>query len=144
MKLPRENVKYLIVHQSATPKAETSFEKIKKFHLKQGMGNIAYHYFIEANGKLRKGRNESTAGTHTKASQMNLKSLGVCLAGDFNYEDPNSEQLEALAKILDFLASKYQIPKNNILGHNEVIGSVTECPGISLNEWIVKYRDSKA
>jgi N-acetylmuramoyl-L-alanine amidase len=140
MKLLREKVKYLIVHQSATKKSQTSFEKIKKFHLMQGMGNIAYHYFIEANGQVRKGRNESTAGTHTKASNMNEKSLGICLAGDFNYEDPDPKQLEALEKVLNSLASKYRIPKENILAHREVIGSVTECPGDSLNEWMVEWR----
>lgn len=141
MRLSRENIKYLIIHQTATPKTETSFEKIKRFHLRQGMGNIAYHYFIEANGRLRKGRNESTAGTHTKASQMNLKSLGICLAGDFDFEEPEPAQLETLKKLLEFLSSKYQIPRENILGHNEVPGSVTNCPGIKLNEWISKYRE---
>lgn len=79
MKLPREAVKYLLIHQSATPRADTTFEGIKRYHLSLGWGNIAYHYFIESDGKIRKGRNERTAGTHTKAGGMNLKSLGICL-----------------------------------------------------------------
>ena len=140
MKLKRENIKFLIVHQSATLKSETSFEKIKKFHLYQGMGNIAYHYFIEADGRMRRGRNESSVGTHTKANHMADRSLGICLAGDFNKEEPNEIQLRALDRILKSLAQKYQIPLENILGHREVPGSATECPGDSLNEWLVDWR----
>lgn len=140
MKLPRENVKFVIVHQSATKKIETSFEKIKKFHLYQGMGNIAYHYFIEASGRLRKGRNESTMGTHTRASQMNSKSLGVCLAGEFNNEDPEPAQLKTLESLLNNLLTKYKISKEKVLGHREVYNSATECPGDSLNEWLASWR----
>ena len=140
MKLNKSDVKFIIVHQSATKKAETSFEKIKKFHLFQGMGNIAYHYFIEASGRLKKGRNESTAGTHTKASQMSLKSLGVCLAGDFNLEEPEPAQLKTLESLLNNLKTKYKIPKQRVLGHREVYGSATECPGDSLNEWLSEWR----
>jgi len=106
MKLKREDVKYLIIHQTATLKDQTTFEKIKKLHLRQGMGNIAYHYFIEANGRVRKGRNETTAGTHTKASGMNLKSLGIGLAGNFNLEEPTNSQLESLEKTLRYLIIK--------------------------------------
>lgn len=140
MKLDRKNIQYLIIHQSATLREQTTFEKIKKFHLYQGMGNIAYHYFIESNGRTRKGRNESTAGTHTKASNMNTKSLGICLAGDFNKENPTKEQLQALERLIVQLIEKFSIPINNILGHREVPGSVTECPGDNLNKWLVSLR----
>lgn len=140
MKLTREDIKFVIVHQSATKKSETSFEKIKKFHLYQGMGNIAYHYFIEANGRLKKGRNESTQGTHTRASSMNTKSIGICLAGEFNSETPEPAQLLTLELLLKNLSTKYKFKKQNILGHREVYGSATECPGDSLNEWLAEWR----
>jgi N-acetyl-anhydromuramyl-L-alanine amidase AmpD len=140
MKLNKETVKFLIVHQSATPRISTTFEGIKKFHLYQGMGNIAYHYFVEASGTLKRGRNESTVGTHTKAGHMAERSLGVCVAGNFNTEDPTPLQLKTLAGILKSLAIKYKIPVENILGHREVPGSATECPGDSLNEWLVDFR----
>lgn len=140
MKLKPENLKFIIVHQSATKKSETTFEKIKKFHLFQGMGNIAYHYFIEADGRLKRGRNESSQGTHTKAGQMNNRSLGICLAGDFNLETPDPKQLETLQKLLKQLLEKYKLPRNHVLGHREVIGSSTSCPGDTLNDWLEEWR----
>jgi N-acetyl-anhydromuramyl-L-alanine amidase AmpD len=141
MKLPREAVQYLIVHQTATPREQTTFEGTKRYHVSLGWGNIAYHYFIESDGRLRKGRNERTVGTHTKAGGMNLKSLGICLAGNFNEEEPTDAQLKSLEAILKNLAAKYKIQKENILGHREVPGAVTECPGDNLLQWIERYRE---
>ena len=140
MKLPREAVAYLIVHQTATPRLQTTFEGTKRYHIGLGWGNIAYHYFIEANGRLRKGRNERTAGTHTKAGGMNFKSLGICLAGNFNEEEPTEAQLKSLEQILKSLAAKHKIPKERILGHLEAPGAVTQCPGQNLLNWIEKFR----
>jgi N-acetylmuramoyl-L-alanine amidase len=143
MRLKKENIHYLIVHQSATDRDTTTFQQIKKFHLYQGMGNIAYQYFITADGKIKRGRNELTQGTHTKASQMNEKSLGICLAGDFNKQEPTPKQLQSLSSVLKSLVNKYSIPIENILAHREVAGSATECPGDSLNEWLVDWRNSQ-
>lgn len=144
MKLSRENVKYIIVHQSATPRQDTTFEGIKRYHLSLGWGNIAYHYFIDMNGKINKGRNERTAGTHTKANQMNTKSFGVCLAGNFDREKPTKEQIKALASVLQKLRTTYKIPYENILGHLEVPGAMTQCPGENLLAWIEEYRKTIA
>ncbi len=141
MKLLKEDVKYLIVHQSATDRDQTTFEQIKKFHIWQGMGNIAYHYFIDGKGKTRRGRSESSVGTHTKANNMAAKSLGVCLAGNFNTQEPHQSQLISLERILRDLAFRYKIGPDNILGHREVPGAATECPGDSLNEWLVDFRN---
>jgi N-acetyl-anhydromuramyl-L-alanine amidase AmpD len=141
MRLPREAVKYIIIHQSATLRIDTTFESIKRYHLSLGWGNIAYHYFITADGKIRKGRNERVAGTHTKAGGMSLKSLGVCVAGTFDNEKPTAAQLKSLEQILKNLAAKYKIPKERILGHLEVPGAVTQCPGQNLLEWIERYRE---
>lgn len=140
MKLPREAVKYLIIHQTATARAHTTFERTKRYHIGLGWGNIAYHYFIEADGRLRKGRNERTAGTHTKAGDMGQKSLGICLAGNFDDEEPAPSQLKSLELILKSLSARYKIPKENILGHLEVPGAVTPCPGQNLLRWIETYR----
>lgn len=140
MKLPRNAVQYLIVHQTATPRDRTTFDAVKRHHIGLGWGNIAYHYFIESNGRIRKGRNERTAGTHTKAGGMNFKSLGICLAGNFNEEEPTEAQLTSLEQILKSLAAKYKIPKTRILGHLEAPGAVTQCPGQHLLAWIEKFR----
>lgn len=141
MKLNKQDVAFLIVHQSATDRDETTFEQIKKFHIWQGMGNIAYHYFIDGKGKTRRGRSESSVGTHTKANNMATRSLGVCLAGNFNAQEPNPSQLISLERILRDLAFRYKIEPDHILGHREVPGSATECPGDSLNEWLVDFRE---
>lgn len=142
MRLPREAIQYLIVHQTATPREETTFEGIKRYHVSLGWGNIAYHYFIDGQGKLRKGRNEGSAGTHTRADNMNFKSLGICLAGNFNLEEPTTAQLKALEQILNSLSIKYKISKESIFGHREVPYAATECPGDHLLDWLEKWREN--
>lgn len=143
MRLDPKAIEYLIVHQTATPRAETTFEGIKRYHLSLGWGNIAYHYFIEADGRMRKGRSERTQGTHTKASGMSARSLGICAAGNFDTEEPTARQLSSLERILRELAGKYKIPKERILGHLEVPGAATRCPGDNLLAWVQEFREKK-
>jgi N-acetyl-anhydromuramyl-L-alanine amidase AmpD len=140
MRLPREAIQYIIVHQTATLREETTFENIKRYHVSLGWGNIAYHYFIDSQGKLRRGRNERTVGTHTRANNMNFQSLGVCVAGNFNIEKPTQTQLKTLEQVLNSLSTKYKISKENILGHREVPYAATECPGDYLLDWLEKWR----
>ncbi|MBI1974909.1 MAG: N-acetylmuramoyl-L-alanine amidase [Parcubacteria group bacterium] len=141
MKLAPENIEYIIVHQTATPRAETTFEGIKKYHLSLGWGNIAYHYFIEADGAVRKGRSERVQGMHTKASGFNARSLGVCVAGNFDEEEPTPRQLTSLKRVLRGLAAKYKISKERIVGHLEVPGAATQCPGDTLLGWVQDFRE---
>ena len=135
-------VKYLIVHHSATPRDETTFEAVKKYHIQKGWGDIGYHFFITADGVVHKGRNEDTIGAHCRADGMNFKSLGICLAGNFENEFPTAAQLKSLSKLLNSLVVKYNVPPNRILGHREVKGANTLCPGKYLLEWLFTYRSS--
>jgi len=143
MRLPREAVQYLIVHQTATPRLETTFEGIKRYHVSLGWGNIAYHYFIDKDGRVRKGRNERSSGKHTQADSMNFKSLGVCVAGNFNEEEPTKAQLKSLKQVLNSLSTKYGLPRESVIGHREVTHAATQCPGDNLLEWIVRYREAR-
>jgi N-acetylmuramoyl-L-alanine amidase len=92
--LKPEDIKYLIIHHSATPRDTTTFEAIRNYHIKQnGFWEIGYHYFIDGRGKLYDGRPKNYIGAHCVADNMNYKSLGICLAGNFTEEKPTSEQL---------------------------------------------------
>jgi N-acetyl-anhydromuramyl-L-alanine amidase AmpD len=60
---------------------------------------------------------------------MNEKAIGIALVGNFNYEKPTPNQLQSLAFLLSVLRNYYYIPPANTLGHREVPGAKTECPG---------------
>lgn len=113
---------YLIVHHTggtdANPLADTSlhtFETVRKWHLSKGWEDIGYHFYIEKDGALKAGRAETYHGAHTIG--YNQKSLGICLAGNFDATIPTKKQIDTLAVLLRSLALKYNIPKEKIVPH---------------------------
>lgn len=115
---------FLIVHHTggtnADPLADTSnhtFEIVKQYHLSLGWEDIGYHFFIDKTGKLTKGRAENYHGAHTLG--YNQKSLGICLAGNFDATLPTQEQTNTLKVLLTELRKKYNISLENIVPHRK-------------------------
>ena len=139
MELKPESIKYLIIHHTATARDTTTFAAVKKYHISKGWGDIGYHYFITADGKIWPGRAENVVGAHSISANMNFKSLGICLTGNFMNETPTKAQLSSLETLLISLKVKYNIAIENILGHQEIPAS-TACPGTNLLAWIKNFR----
>jgi len=135
--------KYLIIHHTATARDKTTFEAVRNYHIRKGWGDIAYHYFISGDGRLYRGREENVVGAHCRANGMNFKSLGICLTGNFEQEHPSEAQLKTLEELIEKLRAKYNIPIDNVLGHKEVPGARTVCPGRNFLEWLIAYRERK-
>ena len=113
---------YIIVHMSggtdANPLADTSnhtMEMVNAWHKAKGWDGIGYNWFIEKDGKLVKGRDENKVGAHTIG--YNDKSIGICLAGNFDATLPTAEQTETLKKLLIEKTAQYNIPKEKIVPH---------------------------
>jgi N-acetylmuramoyl-L-alanine amidase len=143
--LKPEEIEYLIIHHSATPRDSTTFTAVRNQHINErGFWDIGYHYFIDGKGTLYNGRPENYVGAHAASPglSMNFKSLGICLAGNFEIELPSPNQIQTLINLLYSLMAKYNIPKSNILGHKEVKGTNTLCPGQNLLKWLVDWRSS--
>ena len=112
MDLKPESIKYLIVHHTATARDTTTFAAVKKYHISKGWGDIGYHYFITADGKIWPGRAENIVGAHASSSDMNFKSLGICLTGNFMDEVPTEAQLSSLKDLVIKLQTKYKLDSN--------------------------------
>lgn len=121
---------YIIVHH--TGGMNDTFESVKAYHISKGWGNIGYHVFIERNGTMRYGREDNEVGTHCIADGMNFKSIGICLSGNFEIEQPTQKQLDTLEEEIAFYRNEFNIPEQNILGHGKVKGANTLCPGKNL------------
>jgi N-acetylmuramoyl-L-alanine amidase len=113
---------YIIVHHTggtkADPLADTShhtLETIDAWHKARGWEGVGYHYVIEKDGKIRKGREENYHGAHSKP--VNTRSLGICLAGNFDLTLPTIEQEKSLSGLLKGILSRYNIPLEKILPH---------------------------
>lgn len=121
---------YIIIHHTATPKDKNprTFDAVKRYHISKGWGDIGYHYFIESDGTLFNGRNENVAGAHCYQDNMNFKSIGICLEGNFDIEEPNKEQLKTLKELIKTIQVKYNIPDKNVLPHRKY-ATYKSCPG---------------
>lgn len=113
---------YLIIHHTggtdANPLADTSnhtFEIVDAYHKSLGWEMIGYHYFIEKDGTTKQGRQENYHGAHTIG--YNEKSLGICLAGNFDQTLPTKEQEKSLIKLLNDTRTRYKIPIEKIVPH---------------------------
>ena len=123
-------IEKIIVHCSATPEGrDVKVETIKKWHVEDnGWSDIGYHWVIELDGSIRKGRPEAQEGAHAKGN--NKASIGVCYIGgvddsDMNPKDTRTDkQKESLHCLLIDLLGRY--PDAEIIGHRDV--SSKACP----------------
>jgi len=141
------NPQYICVHHSATKDGIVAdWEAIRKYHKEvNGWSDIGYHYGIERVGNgilLQIGRPESETGAHCKEMHMNLKSIGICVVGNFDLAPPGLEVMRFLADICRRKVAEYGIPVNAVIGHREVglmagfdwrKGQYKSCPGRHFN-----------
>ena len=119
----------IIIHCTATIEGKDFRAKdIDKWHKQRGWKGIGYHYVVDLDGTIEKGRPESEIGAHTVGH--NRYSIGVVHVGGLDKngkpkDTRTEEQKEALLEILRQLLSKY--PKATIHGHNEFAKKACPC-----------------
>ena len=124
-----KDVMFIIVHH--TEEVGWDIHKTHRFHQEhRGWSGIGYNFFIEENGDIMKGRGYHV-GAH--AYSYNEKSIGICLAGNFDIQTPSKEQLKSLSKLCIYLLDQYKLSITRILGHRELKGIEKSCPGKNFN-----------
>lgn len=112
---------FLVVHHAA---GDMTAEAIHRAHRAQGWSGIGYHYVVQLDGSVHRGRPEGRVGAHVAGH--NSGTLGVCFSG--NYETRKAmpaKQLEAGRELLAALRKKY--PRAKVRGHKWFVS--TACPG---------------
>lgn len=138
-----DEVKKIIIHHTAGSGGE-SVEDIHAYHQRQGWAGIGYHYFIDSNGSVYRGRPDWAIGAH--AYGFNSGSLGVCLAGNFSDTVPFLGQLRSLIYLTADLCARSWIDVDAVYGHGYIPGSEhdTACPGTNLMAVMPLIRDRVA
>lgn len=132
----------IIVHHTGgsdrNPMADTSHHtatQVEKWHMSKGWEGIGYTYFIQSNGIIYKGRPEKYHGAHTQG--QNTKSIGICLAGNFDATLPTEKQTEALLGLVKDIMGRHNIDKRDIYPHRAFANK--SCFGNKLNDnWVQK------
>lgn len=128
-------IERIIVHCSATPEgANIKTDTIRRWHVKGNKWkDIGYHYVVELDGKVGKGREEKTTGAHTKGK--NSTSIGVCYVGGLDQEKRPKDtlrgvQLGSMEQLLMDLLTRY--PDATLHGHNEFASKA--CPSFDVQD----------
>jgi len=121
---------HIIIHHSATVDGATySWDAIDRYHKEYyGWSEIGYNFGLERVDNSYKyclGRSLSKSGGHTKG--QNWSAIGICLVGNYDEQEPNAAQYWLLASLCRDLQRDFNIPTENIKGHNEF--SSKTCPG---------------
>ncbi|MFA7468529.1 MAG: N-acetylmuramoyl-L-alanine amidase [Desulfotomaculaceae bacterium] len=121
------NRQYLIIHHTGAEEKDT--DQIRRYHKSLGWRDIGYNFVIEKSGLVVPGRTLDQPGAHCRAGGMNTRGIGIALIGNLEEHPPCPEQVDALIDLLRRLMKQHQIPAENVLGHREVPGAATACPG---------------
>lgn len=135
----------IIIHCTATRpnwwadrSAQEKVNEVRRWHVEErGWRDVGYHWLIDRDGTIVKGRDESDIGAHVAGH--NSTSIGVSLFGghgssnDDRFEDNfTQEQAAALRQLIVQIKDRYDIKK--ISGHNEY--SNKACPGFRVRPWL--------
>lgn len=121
----------IIVHCSATPEGRrVTTEDIRRWHVQGNRwADIGYHWVVELDGTVCKGRPEELAGAHCLGH--NSHSIGVCYVGGLAQDGKTPKdtrtaaQKEALLGLLKELKARY--PGATVHGHREYANKACPC-----------------
>jgi len=130
----------IIIHHTWVSRTKNyeQFDAVNAFHKRKGWGKIGYHYFIEPNGEVKIGRGEKESGAHTKQKLMNFRSIGICLVGNLDLEDPTLEQCKALYALIERLRSVHKISEGKVYSHRD-FATYKSCWGSRLPNDVLGY-----
>lgn len=106
-----------------------TFQSIQEYHvhIKKWL-DIGYHFIIDRNGEVIKGRSLSLGGCHG-SKKFNPILLGICVLGNFDENRFPIIQKKALFELLKYLKLIFNFDPLYIKGHKEVRDKYTSCPG---------------
>lgn len=139
-------IRYIILHGTGMVSEQAALERLCSV-----AHPVSCHYFIGADGNLYQLVEDKEIAWHAGVSQwgkdksLNFTSLGIELfnpsAGN---QVPYTEaQYQRLIELLEYLLPKYQIPKENVLGHSDIAPGRKTDPGY-LFDWKRLYIEGVA
>lgn len=114
----------IVLHHTGGGTAETP-QGIHDYHASLGWGGVGYHYLIDRQGCVWRGRPVWARGAHCRRN--NAGRIGIAFMGDYSETRPSPDMIRAALNLIDDIQRVYG--RLSILKHKDVPGSSTDCPG---------------
>jgi len=139
-------IKEIILHCSATPEGRNiKAADIRRWHKAQGWSDIGYHYVVDIDGMVEKGRAISLVGAH--CTGRNAESLGVVYVGGLAKDGKTAKdtrtnaQKVALFGLVDHLIEEYNLSIDKVRCHNEFAAKA--CPSFERAQFVKEFNEWK-
>ena len=138
---------HLVLHHSAfaspgiggtAPATEARhMRQIQQWHFDRGWATVGYHFVVSPTGRIFLGRPVDRLGAHVLGH--NVGTVGICLMGNFDVEQPTAAALASLEHVrVRLVPGGAAVP---LLGHRDHRGHESSaCPGRRLT---VRKRGSR-
>ena len=152
-----KNIRFLIIHYTGMQSTRVSLKR-----LKNPKSKVSCHYLIDRNGKIFRMVKDVKIAWHAgrskwkNLSNLNKYSLGIEIQnkGHFiRYESFTKKQIFSSIQLIKKLLKKYQIKKENVLGHSDIAPLRKIDPGEKfpweilskkgVAKWYSKYKSKK-
>ncbi len=137
----RRRWQFIVVHNSGTRQGNAAVFDYYHRHVRRMRNGLAYPFVIgngtsTGNGQIEVGDrwHRQINGGHVHSDYLNNISLGICLVGDFNRDQPTRAQLESCEELIGYLRQRC----GKTAGHDIVVRPhremnpprwPTDCPG---------------
>lgn len=131
-----DQIRSVVLHHTGSDDPAITPQQLAELHVKDPKHQwpgIGFHYFIGADGAIQQTNRLDTVCFHVVNN--NPSSVGIVLAGRFDAAGPSAEQISSTAALLAWLLQELRLPMESILGHSELAGQETDCPGAAWPTW---------
>ena len=137
----RRRWQFIVVHNSGTRQGNARVFDYYHKHVRRMQNGLAYHFVIgngtsTGNGQIEVGDRwrRQINGGHVHSDYLNNISLGICLVGDFNRDQPTHAQLDACEELIRYLRDRCGKTERGTIPvkpHREINPPrwPTDCPG---------------
>lgn len=137
----KRNIKYIVIHCTATP-SNTTLQSIKRYWREQrGWGDTAgYHYIIESDGGISQltPEDKNSNGVYKHNSEcINIAYIGGIDKLGKAKDTRTKAQEDSLFNLIVKLTEKYK--SATVLGHRDFAGVKKACPSFDVKTWLSNY-----
>jgi hypothetical protein len=140
LRIPHQ-IKYVTLHHIGSPQplmpGEDPKEKLRNLQTwgarDRNWWDLPYHFLIDLEGRVYEGRDYHFMG-ETNTTYNPEGHFLISIIGNYDKQEPTQAQLNAIADMMAWAISRYDLPLDRIGGHYNY--AETGCPGKELRKYL--------